>query len=101
MFVIQILLKFVKFYTIFIFTFFIFGGIQCFFFQLQVVSRLSSKNKTLAVEDFIDEYTASLEDSKINMLIGLSVLELCLVSNIFIYVSDITFILFPLIFYIH
>lgn len=48
-------------------------------FLFQVVSRLSVKKPVLEVSDFVEIYEKHMEDSKMNMLNGLSVLELCLV----------------------
>ncbi|XP_047105535.1 origin recognition complex subunit 4 isoform X1 [Schistocerca piceifrons] len=48
-------------------------------FLFQVISRLSVEKPMLQVSDFVEIYEKNMEDSKMNMLNGLSVLELCLV----------------------
>ncbi|XP_049853220.1 origin recognition complex subunit 4 isoform X2 [Schistocerca gregaria] len=47
--------------------------------HFQVISRLSVEKPMLQVSDFVEIYEKNMEDSKMNMLNGLSVLELCLV----------------------
>ncbi|XP_047105536.1 origin recognition complex subunit 4 isoform X2 [Schistocerca piceifrons] len=50
-------------------------------FLFQVISRLSVEKPMLQVSDFVEIYEKNMEDSKMNMLNGLSVLELCLVME--------------------
>jgi hypothetical protein len=58
-----------------------FTVIKFLYFQTVVVSRLSHKHPSLTAEDFLQVHKSWTRDSKVAMIEGLSVLELCLVSD--------------------
>ena len=47
---------------------------------MKVISKLSDNHKMLTAEDFVHEYKLWTRDTKLAVIEGLSVLELCLVS---------------------